>query len=271
MNYRHIYHAGNFADVFKHVVLVALLQALQRKDAAFCYLDTHAGLGRYDLKSREAQKTKEFVLGIEQIIKQSAIPIAEVKTYLNAVKSLGPHFYPGSPRIARYLLRPQDRIILSELHTEDAAQLKREFLRDKQVAVHQQDGYLALKAFLPPKEKRGLVLLDPGYEQTNEIQQIYQGLKEALKRWETGVYAIWYPLKDKNFAQNLRNKLVQLGTKEILFTELSIYPEDSPISLNGSGMAILNPPWQLKTRLKIILPWLWQALSPNKQGCYRIF
>lgn len=278
MNYRHIYHAGSFADIFKHVVLITLLEAMQRKDKPFCFLDTHAGIGCYDLQSKEAKKTKEYSSGIEQIVKQYKQAPAEIETLLTIVQSVNkdlakdqsPHFYPGSPRIARYFLRSQDRMILTELHPQDALQLKNEFYKDPQVAVHNQDGYLALKAFLPPKERRGLVLIDPPYEQEGEADSIIRNLKLALQRWESGVYAIWYPIKEKRFIHNLCRKLRVLNLDKMLLTELTIYPEDSPLSLNGSAMVIINPPWQLEERLKILLPWLWEALSPQKSGGFRV-
>ena len=169
MNYRHSYHAGSFADIFKHVVLIALLQALQRKETPFCYIDTHAGIGCYDLHAKEAKKTQEYTSGIARIFNQSVKAPAEVQAFLKAVQSVNPtessesevpRFYPGSPRITRYFLRPQDKMILSELHPQDAVILKQEFYSDKQVAVHEVDGYLGLKAFIPPKERRGLVLID---------------------------------------------------------------------------------------------------------------
>jgi 23S rRNA (adenine2030-N6)-methyltransferase len=287
MNYRHIYHAGNFADVFKHCVLIALLQALQRKEKGFCYLDTHAGSGRYDLRAAEAQKTGEFSAGIERILRQKiagAVP-AEISAYLAAIKSINsnphleqnknpaeifPSIYPGSPLIARHFLRPQDRMILAELHPHDAALLKKEFRNDKQTAAHQQDGYLALKAFVPPAEKRGLALIDPPYEQENESERIYAALQLALKHWATGIYAVWYPIKEQRLAHALQQQLTSLPAKEILYAELSIYPEDTPLGLNGSGLAIINPPWQIEARLHQLLPWLWQALSPQKTGGFRI-
>lgn len=281
MNYRHLYHAGSFADAFKHIVLVSLLQALQQKATPFCFIDTHAGIGCYDLKAKEARKAHEYTTGIERIVNQSKKAPPEVQAYLAAVQSINsdvcvgvdqnvPRFYPGSPLIARHLLRTQDKMILSELHPQDVQTLKNEFRGDKQVAVHEMDGYLALKAFLPPKEKRGLVLIDPPYEQNDEITRIYKNLKIALERWPTGMYAIWYPIKEKRLAQNLQHKLALLGIDKVLIAELSIYPEDVPIALNGSGMVIINPPWQLDVRLKILLPWLWEVLAPEKTGGFRV-
>lgn len=273
MNYRHAYHAGNFADVFKHIVLVALTKAFLRKDTAFCYLDTHAGVGYYDLAAEAAQKSKEYAGGVSKIL-AAPTPPALITDYLNCLK---PHkkvpaasFYPGSPFIVKHFLRPDDRMILSELHPEDYQQLKKVFSQDKQVAVHHLDGYQSLKAFLPPKQKRGFVLIDPPYEQTGEFEQLLKEIPAALNRWETGVYAIWYPIKNRTaeerFLRSLRDKI----NRPMLIAELSIYPENLAINLNGSGMVIINPPWQLEQELQAILPWLWQVLSVDKQGQYKL-
>ncbi len=271
MNYRHIYHAGNFAEVLKHTVLIALLQALQKKDKGFCYIDTHAGAGLYDLKSVEAQKTQESVLGIQQLLKQNHFPTL-VEDYLKIIKSINAapattiRHYPGSPYFARQLLRPQDQMILCELHPPVFDSLKQLFRNDKQVAVHQQDGYQALKAFLPPPQRRGVVLIDPPFEQTKEFDTAVAAIKSALTRWETGIYALWYPIKEKYFRTYVRQQLTKLNAKEILIAELSIFPDDVPVALNGCGMAIINPPYQLDEALKPLLPWLWQALSPEGLG-----
>lgn len=282
MNYRHIYHAGNFADVFKHIVLVTLLQSLLGKEKAFCYLDTHAGTGLYDLNAEEAQKTKEFEFGIgriNQILKlhpENEIP-PEINAYLKGIKFYNVHensarFYPGSPSIARYFLRPQEKMILSELHPQDVNLLKQVFLNDKQVAIHQLDGYQALKAFLPPPERRGLILIDPPYEQENEMERIHAGLQIALKKWETGIYALWYPIKEKYLINNLHYLLKSLNTKKMILAELRLYSdEDSSHPLKGCGMAIINPPWQLDQRLNILLPWVWNALSQDKVGGIQIY
>lgn len=267
MNYRHAYHAGNFADVFKHVVLVALTQALLRKDTAFCYVDTHAGAGSYDLSSIAAQKTKEAALGIGKIIAQPNPP-ALVQDYLRCVS---PEIYPGSPLIVRQLLRAQDRMVLSELHPEELAQLRKVFRDDKLVAVHLQDGYQSLKAFLPPKERRGLVLIDPPYEKTDEFEQLAKTLPMAVERWETGVFALWYPLKNRAVVERFQRTMQDRIARPLLFAELSIYAEDSAMSLNGSGMMIINPPWKLAEELQDVLPWLWKVMSVEKQGRFRVF
>lgn len=274
MNYRHIYHAGNFADVFKHVVLIALLESLLRKDKPYCYLETHAGVGRYNLTTKEALKTKEFVSGIKQILKTDKRLPLEVQTYLDIIKKLNPenplHYYPGSPLIAYNFLRADDRMVLAELHPEDASTLKQEFFGNKNVAVHQTDGYQTLKAFLPPKENRGLVFIDPPYEDSKEIERMGQALQNAIKHWRNGMYAIWYPIKEKRLIFNLKEQLKKLPVQEILLADLSIHPEDSAFGLNGSGMAIINPPWQLDARLNELLPWLWQVLSPEKAGKFQV-
>lgn len=278
MNYRHIYHAGNFADVFKHIVLIALLEALSRKEKPFCYIESQAGAGLYDLTSGQASKSKEFTTGIEKLFrleeaKSSKMPWI-IQKYLDLVKSINPNdkliAYPGSPLIAATLLRPEDRMILVELRPDDAELLRHEFYSDKRVAVHQSDGYQALKAFLPPKENRGLVLIDPAYEENDEVEKIANALTIASKHWRNGLYAIWYPIKEPRLVRNLFKALTKLPQDEILIAELSIYPEDSRFALNGSGLAIINPPWNFDQQLKTILPWLWKKLSPEKTGGYRV-
>lgn len=263
MNYRHIFHAGNFADVFKHIVLVLLTQSFFRKETAFCYLDTHAGIGSYDLSSAPAQKSKEYENGIKKLF-QAKNPPELIREYLAAITSH--QQYPGSPELVKRLIRPQDRMILNELHPEDYETLKTHFAHNKQVAVHHQDGYQSLKAFLPPKEKRGLILIDPPYEKTNELTQLTSILQQTLKRFETGVYAIWFPIKHRHsierFYQDLKNKI----SRPMLTCELSIYPENLATHLNGCGMLIINPPFQIDQQLNTVLPWLWEQLSVNHQG-----
>lgn len=275
MNYRHIYHAGNFCDVFKHVVLVGLIQALLRKDKPFCYIDTHAGTGFYDFFSSEAQKSQEFQEGILPVLKQQTNRPALVEDYLSIVKSFNSNptklqYYPGSPCIAHSLLRENDRMVLTELHTSDYEKLKQQFLRDKQVGVHHHDAYQALKAFLPPLERRGLVLMDPSFEQPDEFKQVIHTLKQAFMRWSTGIYAIWYPVKNQHARKQFLNALRKSTAEEILLVELNIYPTDVSDRLNGSGMAIINPPWQLDKTLKAVLPWLWSVLSPKQLGGYEV-
>lgn len=265
MNYRHIYHAGNFADVFKHSILTLLIQNLLRKDTPFCYLDTHAGIGVYNLLSILAQKTKEYELGIARILKCENHP-AELDKYLAIVKKLNVNNmtisnYPGSPYIAYSLLRPIDRMILLELHHEDIFTLKEKFFNNKQVSVHHYDGYQGLKAFLPPKERRGLVLIDPPFEQPDEFEQIIAGLKVALTRWATGIYAIWYPIKDIKAVNQFKFNLHNLGIKNLLIKELIIEKYDTTSNaFRGCGMAIINPPWQFDQLVTPIISWLQKIL-----------
>jgi 23S rRNA (adenine2030-N6)-methyltransferase len=285
MNYRHIYHAGNFADVFKHCILVMLIENLLRKDKSFCYVDTHAGLGIYDLKTISAQKTLEYSLGISRVLGYAGEDIpAEIAPYLSAVKQLNAtqaaiepskltgsniSLYPGSPYIARSLLRPHDRMILMELHKEDILQLKQVFSKDKQVAVHHCDGYQGLKAFLPPRERRGLVLIDPSFEHKNEFELILAALKVALARWLTGTYAIWYPIKDFALVKDFLCALNKMNIPTVV-SEITIGKQTELKEFIGCGMAILNPPWQLDKTLEKVLPWLWKILSPHHEGRWAI-
>lgn len=282
MNYRHIYHAGNFADVFKHCVLLLLIESLLHKDKPFCYVDTHAGIGIYDLQSEFAQKTLEYSLGVAHILDCAAQDIPpELAPYLAAIKQLNfpfvtmplngsnLRFYPGSPYLVRSLLRAHDRMILTELHKEDVLQLKQVFARDKQVAVHHCDGYQGLKAFLPPRERRGLVLIDPAFEQKNEFELILAALQTALSRWQSGIYAIWYPITDFALVSNFRRFLRKMSVP-VLICEMTINKQTALKEFVGCGFAIINPPWQLDKKLQRVLPWLWKALSINQQGAVEI-
>ncbi|HEU5280625.1 MAG TPA: 23S rRNA (adenine(2030)-N(6))-methyltransferase RlmJ [Gammaproteobacteria bacterium] len=272
MNYRHAYHAGNFADVMKHVLLMALIEAMQKKDKPFCVLDTHAGAGIYDLLGEQAKKSGEADAGILRLLSASEPP-ALVKRYLDLIKTLNPHhdtikLYPGSPKIAADCLRSDDRLIVCELQRDPYASLRDIFHSDKRVAVHHTDGYLGLKAFLPPQEKRGLILIDPPYEASDEFQRIARDVRPALERFATGVYAIWYPIKDKHPIDRLYRSLKQATDNSILTVELSIYPELGD-RLTGTGLCIINPPFQFESTIKPVLAWLWKVLSVDGSGAYR--
>ena len=274
LSYRHIYHAGNFADVFKHVVLVQLFRALARKDAACLVLDTHAGVGRYDLAADEAQKNREFAEGVLRLPGCADAPKA-VRDYLSLVRAENDGrdvlaYYPGSPRLLRALMRPQDRLVLSELHKSDHAQLKRLFAGDRQVAVHLQDGYQGLKAFLPPKEKRGLVLIDPPYERKDEYERVAASLQLAWRRWPTGVYALWYPVMSRSLVARFHAAVAATGIRRILRTELCIEEADERTRFAGSGLLIVNPPWALHEEIDAVLPWLWRCLAPEGRGGTRL-
>lgn len=277
MNYRHAYHAGNFADVLKHSVLVGLIEALKQKQTPFCYIDTHAGRGRYDLHGEEALKTREFADGVLRLLEASRLP-ASLHVYLNLVRALNSSraahdiaVYPGSPLLASLLLREGDRAQLCELQPQEAAALREVFRSDSRVAVHERDGYEALKALLPPKEKRGLVLIDPPFEaQDGEFRLIEAALAQARTRWPTGIYAIWYPIKLRQQLSGFHRWLRQSGFGKVLLAELLLHPDNSALRLNGTGMVIINPPWKFDRQLEELLPVLVQHLAQGRFGQQRV-
>lgn len=270
MNYRHKYHAGNFADVVKHAVLALVIERLKLKDAAFRVIDTHAGVGVYDLGSEEAQKTGEWLGGIGRLIGRGAepLPAAVAKLlapYLDVVQRFNPAGeivrYPGSPKLARELLRPQDRMVVNELHPEDARSLQGAFARDEQVKVTELDGWVALKAQLPPKERRGVVLIDPPFEAPGELARLVRALREGQKRFSTGVYLLWYPIKDRRALDRFKRDLAESGIARLITTEVWIRSGADPELLNGTGLVILNPPFELDRQLAVLGPFLARRLG----------
>jgi len=278
MNYRHAFHAGNFADVFKHTILVGLLQALKEKPAPFCYVDTHAGAGRYDLRGSEALKTQEAHAGVARLLgAKTQSPLLRAYLDLLAALNLPGHsgeaiaIYPGSPLIASHFLRQSDRAVLCELQPDEAAALKALFAGDTRIGVHQRDGYAALAPLLPPKERRGLVLIDPPFEaQDAEFRAIEAALQVARARWPTGIYALWYPIKLREQTRPFHRWFVQNDVRKTLIAELLVHPDDSPLRLNGCGMVIVNPPWQFERQLAELLPILQQHLATTGKGDHRI-
>jgi 23S rRNA (adenine2030-N6)-methyltransferase len=270
MNYRHAFHAGNHADVLKHTVLLALIDALKRKDSPFFVLDTHAGRGRYLLSAVESRTTAEADAGILKLMGEPKAPEV-IERYLRAVQAINPVgamvAYPGSPLLVAQALRDQDRLAACELQEEEAQALKELFAHDAKVAVHARDGYAAIKALLPPKIgetkfARGLVLIDPPYEvQDAEYPQIIATLREAMARWPNAMYAVWYPIKLRRSLMHFFRKAEALPARSALLAELQIRPDDSPLRLNGSGMLILNPPWQFDQALAPALPMLKRVLG----------
>jgi len=260
LSYRHIYHAGNFADVVKHVVLVALLQAMTRKPTP-CYVqDTHAGCGVYALDSDEARRGRESDDGIGRIWQRLDAPPV-IQLYLEILREWNPglsspRYYPGSPAIAQALLRQQDRILLTELHPQDHAALVQQFNDDRRIQIHRQDAYHGLKAFLPPKEKRGLVLIDPPYERKDEYERVVSGLKTAYARWSHGIYAIWYPIMSRSLQTRFLQACEASGIRKMLHVEFFIAPFSAERQFVGCGMILVNPPWQLDLTLKACLDWL---------------
>jgi 23S rRNA (adenine2030-N6)-methyltransferase len=269
MNYRHIYHAGNFADVFKHAVLARIIAYLKRKEAAFRVIDTHAGIGLYDLGSEEAQKTGEWRGGIGKLLDAALIgaPAELLHDYLSVVQALNPEgglrLYPGSPLLTRHLLRRRDRLTAIELHPEDAQSLKKVFAGDHHVRVIELDGWLAFGAHLPPKEKRGLVLVDPPFEEEGEFARMVDSLKKAHRRWPGGIYAFWYPVKDRAAVERFRDALRETGIPKILDVSFSIRSPSPEARLDGCGMTIVNPPYVLQEELAATLPALIRLLGED--------
>lgn len=265
VNYRHVYHAGSFADVFKHVVLVALVRHLRRKDKPFACIDTHAGPGRYDLDGEAARRTGEADGGIEQLLAAPGPHPEAVSDYLAQVRAArgeaAARIYPGSPDLVRGLLRPGDRAVLCELHEEDGAALAHRYRGDEQVAVHRRDGYEALKALLPPVERRGLVLVDPPFEVRDEFRRLAAGLVAAQQRWPTGIYALWYPVVYREDAAAFHAALAGSGVPRILVCELHPWPDDLPGRFSGAGLALVNPPWRLEEMLAEALPALLRGIG----------
>jgi 23S rRNA (adenine2030-N6)-methyltransferase len=269
LSYRHIFHAGTFADVHKHIGLSLLLQALTQKPAPFCYVDAHAGSAFYHLSEHAAMLHAEYRTGIGRLWELSDPP-ALVRPYLDTVRAANPdgqlRYYPGSPALARRWLRPQDRLIALEQHPTDGQTLCQVFTHDPQVAVHQRDTYEGLRALLPPAEKRGLVLLDPSYEVKTEYRRVADCLQAIYPHWRHGIYAIWYPRLPGDPARVLRQALQNSGIHKILQAELWVQPDDHPLGLLGSGLLVINPPWRFEQQLQSLLPWLWQHLVPPGLG-----
>ncbi|MCF1467015.1 23S rRNA (adenine(2030)-N(6))-methyltransferase RlmJ [Agrobacterium vitis] len=277
MNYRHIYHAGNFADVLKHAVLARLVIYLQQKDKAFRVLDTHAGIGLYDLSSDESQKTGEWLGGIGKLLEAELTPAAAevLQPYLDVVRALNPDGgltrYPGSPKLARDLFRPQDRLSAMELHPDDCRTLSRLFEGDYQARITELDGWLALGAHLPPKEKRGIVLVDPPFELDGEYERLVDGLARAYRRFSAGVYCLWYPIKKGAPIAAFHEALKETGIPKMLCAELSVKSDRDLTGLSGSGLIVVNPPFTLKDELHALLPELKRVLAQDRYASQRCF
>ena len=271
MNYRHAYHAGNYADVLKHAVLSLVIEHLKRKDAPFRVIDTHAGIGTYDLGSVEAGKTGEWEAGIGRLMGPGAAPVpndaaAVLAPYLAVVREMNPPdaapaAYPGSPEIARRLIRRGDALILNELHPADFAALAAQFAGDAQVKILNLDAWVAVKSLLPPKERRGLVLIDPPYEEKDEFAQVARALAEALKRFATGTFLLWYPVKDLPPVEAFFDSLAALGITKSLRIELHTRAPETPARLNGCGLLTINPPYMLEAQMRTLLPFLAARLA----------
>lgn len=258
MNYRHAYHAGNAADCVKHALLVLLLRAMMRKDKPLFVLDTHAGIGSYDLAGAEAGRTREWERGIGRL--RAARPAA-LADYLALVPQ--DTRYPGSPCIAQQLLRAGDRLALCELHPEDAAVLKRRFRGNAQVHVHERDGYEAVGALLPPKERRALVLLDPPFERTDEFAALAAALDAGRRKFPAGVFAAWYPVKNRAPVRAFFADIEGRGIPDVIACEVLFRPALDPATLNGCGVLVVNPPYDFAEATLSVLEALRDALGDD--------
>lgn len=261
MNYRHAFHAGNFGDCVKHALLVWLVHAMQAKPGGMMVLDTHAGTGGYDLSAGPAERTGEWRGGIARLLEDPPAPLAE---YVGLVRGLG--LYPGSPALARALLRPQDRLVCCELHPDDFAALRSRFAGDGQVAVHRRDAWEALGALLPPVERRGLVLVDPPYEATDEFDRLVAGLRLGHRRFAGGAFAAWYPIKDRGPVRAFHSAIRDSGIRDIVAAELVLREPLDAARLNGCGVLVVNPPFRFEAEAPPILAALVDRLGDGEPG-----
>lgn len=276
MNYRHIYHAGNFADVVKHATLALVIEYLKQKTAPFRVIDTHAGIGCYDLGSEQAQKTGEWREGIGRILEAKLSRAADdlLAPYLAVVRRLNPGAqltrYPGSPLLARELLRSEDRLVVNELHPDDHRSLSRLFAHDPQVKVLELDAWTAVKALLPPPERRGVVLIDPAFEQQGELNRLVDALREGVRRFAGGTYLLWYPIKELQPVTAFKRKIAALGLAKATAFELMIRGLENEDRLNGAGIVAVNAPFTLARNMELLLPELSEVLSQGRGAGFRI-
>ena len=272
LSYRHSFHAGNFADVLKHIILIKILEHLTKKDKPFCCIDTHAGPGNYKLNSEFALKNKEFENGIGRLWHCSNMP-EPVATYVNIVKQFNSTEqlidYPGSPLIAKQFLRANDRLLLHELHSTEI-QLLKAVVKDKRIKVFHNDGLKHSLGLLPPKEHRGLVLIDPSYEVKSDYQSVVESLIQMVKRFASGTYALWYPVVDRKRNKQLEQAIKNSGIKNILLFELGINADTEEHGMTASGMIVVNPPWTLAEEMKQTLVWLVDKLGNEGLSHYRV-
>ncbi|HYF08218.1 MAG TPA: 23S rRNA (adenine(2030)-N(6))-methyltransferase RlmJ [Acetobacteraceae bacterium] len=264
MNYRHAFHAGNHADCLKHALLLALLETFHRKPTPFRVLDTHAGRGRYDLAAEEARRTGEWLRGAGRLQGVVDGPLAP---FVAAIRAQGfPQAYPGSPALIRAALRPQDALIAVELHPEEHAALRALFAGDRQVAVHRRDGYEALRAFTPFPEKRGLILMDPPFEQEDEFSDLTEAIRAARRKFGAGVMAAWYPIKHRAPVRAFHQAIADGGMRDVVAAELFLREPTDPGRLNGSGLLVVNPPFGFEDAARAILAALLERLGEGEPG-----
>ena len=272
LSYRHGFHAGNHADVLKHLVLCRMLAHLAHKPKPFCCIDTHAGAGLYDLSGAQAQQNREYDTGIGRLLGCDDLP-PPLADYLAVVSACNPdgglRYYPGSPWFARHWLREADRLVLCELHPAEFEVLRGNFGGNRRIKLLREDGLKALQALLPPRERRGLVLIDPSYEVKDDYRAVVSALKEAHRRFATGSYALWYPVVERARIERLERALIDSGIRNSHLYELAIAPDSAGHGMTGSGMIVINPPWTLRDEMAATLPWLAEALGYAGSGRWR--
>jgi len=273
LSYRHSFHAGNFADVLKHLILIQILDYLGKKDKSLCYIDTHAGPGDTALNSDYALQNREFDNGIGKLWQRNNLPPC-VANYVNVIKGFNKAgqltYYPGSPLIAGRLLRGQDRLFLYELHSTEIKLLRASTSKDRRIKVFHEDGLKTCLGLLPPIERRGLVLIDPSYEIKSDYQQVIETLIAMHKRFATGVYALWYPVVERSRNQAMERAIKASGIKNVQLFELGLSADTDLHGMTASGMIVVNPPWTLAADMQQALPWLADALGNDGEGHYRI-
>ena len=273
LSYRHAFHAGNFADVLKHLILIHVIEHLKKKDKPFCYLDTHAGAGLYFLAGEYAQKNREFDGGIAKLWQRNDLPEG-IKRYVDIVKQFNPSgellHYPGSPMIAANLLRKQDRLFLYDLHSTEYKLLNALVEKDRRIRTLHADGLVDSLGLLPPKERRGLVLIDPSYELSADYGLVVETLKQMHKRFATGIYALWYPVVERQRIRRLERSLQSSGIADMVLFELGVNEDSKGRGMTGSGMIVINPPWTLAAEMRLFLPKLAALLGVEGQGRHRI-
>jgi len=273
LSYRHSYHAGNYADVLKHTVLIHILEHFKKKEKPFCYVDTHAGAGAYSLQSEQAEKTQEYKQGIAELWGNTDLP-SSVQAYIEQIKQANSDgqlsYYLGSPKIAQQRLRSQDQLKLYELHNTEIGLLKGLMGQDRRVQIFHEDGFKHSVGLMPPQQRRGLVLIDPSYEIKTEYQQVFELLESLYKRFATGTYALWYPVVDRARIDNLERMIKSSKLNNVQLYELAQSADSDLHGMTASGMIVINPPWTLKTEMEEALPYLAKHLGLNKAGSYRI-
>ncbi|NOQ12892.1 MAG: 23S rRNA (adenine(2030)-N(6))-methyltransferase RlmJ [Methyloprofundus sp.] len=273
LSYRHSFHAGNFADVLKHSVLIHILEHLKKKQKPFCYVDTHAGAGRYSLTAEHAEKTQEYVQGIGALWQANNLPPV-IDAYVNVIKEFNSqgdlNDYPGSPLIASHLLRRQDRLFLYELHSTDIKLLETALQKDKRVQLYHEDGFKHCIGLMPPVQRRGLVFIDPSYEVKADYEQVLEIILQLYKRFATGTYALWYPVVERSRINEIEKKIQASQLNNVQLFELGQLADSREHGMTASGMIVINPPWTLNKEMQQALPYLAEQLGIANQGNYRI-